>query len=397
MKLRPVYAMLFCALLLAGCAAGEGSAAPAASSTPAAAETAPAPTAAPTPAPAPSPSPDPASLLEYTTLPLQDAKSTPASYWWDYLTLPEETARANALQFAQGLFNGDPDAVRASVAAQALTDTFPLSNLDGLIVTEFSLGGGRFETPYLSLTVADPGSTPLLPGRHQYYLAFDEEGKVSRFSPYRADDSGQSLYLAGYSETRSEDMTFQAEAWAEPADPLELTFGTVILKCYDAYWVANEDDDGHHYENRNSQDLGPIDAPPYYIKQYAVPPQGNILSEAQTALVCDSLNAHFATLADGSYRGEFDAAPGNDALLSAWDAAVPLPVSVTPESLRSRTAQTAVEIWVPLPQNCWAVITADNNFGSSEDAIQYLFGFTYYQTIPHALAAVLPNNMFTIY
>lgn len=260
----------------------------------------------------------------------------------------------------------------------------------------FKRRGGRFETPYLSLTVIDPGSTPLLRGRHQYYLAFTDEGKIDRLSLYLADDSGQNYCLASYSEAQSENVTFIAETRANPAGPLGLAFGPARLICYDYYWVTNQEDDSHYAEKRNQQELGTIDAPPYGIKQYAIPPQGNVLSDAQTALVCNSLNAHFAALADGSYMSEFDTVPGNDAMLSAWDAAVPLPVSVTPEALRSRNTQigggeTAAEIWVPLPQSCWAVITANSNFSSSEDAISYLSGFRYYQSIPAAVAAVLPQ------
>lgn len=175
-----------------------------------------------------------------------------------------------------------------------------------------------------------------------------------------------------------------------------LSWGPASLQCYDACWVSNEEDDGHHYENRNVQDLGAVEAPPYGITSYAVPPDGNALTDDEMQWVCDSLNAHFAALADGSYMDEFDSAPGNDALLSAWDAAVPLPVAVTPDALRSCASQdnwgeSCTQVWIPLPQNCWAVIKTNTSITSNEDAIDYFSVFNYYQTIPDALAVVLPQ------
>ena len=396
MKLS-VYAMLACALLLAGCAVGEGSAA-SAPAVPFVSTTAePAMTPEPTPEPTPTPTPEPSSLLEYTTLPLENTKKTPANYWTAYFENPSNPAAVDyARQLAMGLYNNDVDAVRAACSDSVLTDSFPLNDLDGLNISEFSLEGGRYEVPYLFLTVTDPGSTPFLRGEHIYHLDYDETGKIRWLSPSLSTDSSQSIGLASYRESLGEDVSFCAYASAELTNPLGLTWGPATLHCYDAYWVLDEGSDSHHYENRNERDLGPVDAPPYGISTYAVPPEGNILTDDQLQIVCDSLNAHFAALADGSYMGEFDSVPGNDALLSAWDAAIPLPVSVTPEALRSsRTTDsagnTSASIWVPLPNNCWAVIAANNSYSSSEDAIDYLFGFTYCQAVPDALAAVLPQ------
>ena len=101
-------------------------------------------------------------------------------------------------------------------------------------------------------------------------------------------------------------------------------------------------------------------------------------------------------LDDGSYTDEFYTTPCNDALISAWDAAVPLPVAVTPEALRSCASQDnwgapCAEIWVPLPQNCWAIIKTNAHYTGSEGIIDDSFSFNYYQTVPAALAAVLPQ------
>ena len=86
MKLRITCAALACTLLLAGCAAGEGTAVSSSAepSVSTAAEPAitPEPTAEPTPEPTPAPTPNPASLLEYTMLPLDSTKETPANFWW---------------------------------------------------------------------------------------------------------------------------------------------------------------------------------------------------------------------------------------------------------------------------------------------------------------------------
>lgn len=397
MKLRIVCAALTCAFLLAGCAAGEGSAAVSSAvpsvSTVAEPAVTPEPTAEPTPEPTPAPTPDPASLLEYTTLPLDDTQKIPANYWYS-MTLHDDTALENARRLAEGLYCSDADAVRAACSDSVLTDTFPLSDLSGLHVTEFSLSGGTYDAPYLSLTVIDPGNTPFLRGRHEYYLWFDEDSKVDWLSPFPLYDGAQSVTLASYYESRNEDLSFWGITSAELTNPLGLTWGPATLQCYDAYWVPNEEDDGHHYEDRNVQDLGAVDAPPYGITSYAVPPEGSVLTDDEAQWVCESLNAHFAALADGSYMGEFDSAPGNDALISGWAAAVPLPVAVTPEALRSCVSQDnwgepCTQIWVPLPQNCWAVIKTNTNYTGSEDIIDYFFAFNYCQSVPAALAAVL--------
>ena len=399
MKLRITCAALACTLLLAGCAAGEGtavssSAEPSVSTTAEPAIT-PEPTAEPTPEPTPAPTPNPASLLEYTMLPLDSTKETPANFWWYSMSLRDDTAKENAHRLAMGLYSNDVDEVRAACSERVLTDTFPLDDLDGLNVTEAALYGGEYDSPFLSLTVTDPGNTPFLCGRHEYYLSFDADGKVDWLGRSPLYEDTQSVTLASYYESPSEDVSFWGITSAELTNPLGLTWGPASLQCYDAYWVPNEEDDGHHYENRNEQDLGPVDAPPYGITSYDVPPEGNSLTGSQLENVCEALNKRFSALADGSYMGEFDASPGNDALLSAWDAAVPLPVSVTPEALRSRSEEdtigtTYTDIWIPLPENCWAVVSVYSDF-SDASSVEFLYAFRYYQSIPTTLAAVLPQ------
>lgn len=287
-------------------------------------------------------------------LPLDSTKETPANFWWYSMSLRDDTAKENAHRLAMGLYNNDVEEVRAACSERVLTDTFPLDDLDGLNVTEAALYGGEYDSPFLSLTVTDPGNTPFLCGRHEYYLSFDADGKVDWLgrSPFYEDT--QSVTLASYYESSSEDVSFWGITSAELTNPLGLTWGPASLQCYDTYWVLNEDDDGHHYENRSVQDLGSVEAPPYGITSYAVPPDGNVLTDTKLEVVCEALNQFFTALADGSYTDEFYTTPCNDALISAWDAAVPLPVAVTPEALRSCASQdnwgaSCAEIWVPLP------------------------------------------------
>lgn len=297
MKLRITCAALACTLLLAGCAAGEGTAVSSSAepSVSTAAEPAitPEPTAEPTPEPTPAPTPNPASLLEYTMLPLDSTKETPANFWWYSMSLRDDTAKENAHRLAMGLYNNDVEEVRAACSERVLTDTFPLDDLDGLSVTEAALYGGEYDSPFLSLTVTDPGNTPFLCGRHEYYLSFDADGKVDWLgrSPFYEDT--QSVTLASYYESPSEDVSFWGITSAELTNPLGLTWGPASLQCYDAYWVLNEDDDGHHYENRSVQDLGSVEAPPYGITSYAVPPNGNVLTDTKLEVVCEALNQFF--------------------------------------------------------------------------------------------------------
>lgn len=396
MKLHPVCIALACTLLLAGCAAGQGSASSAvsaASPAPAAAE----PTAAPEPTATSTPTPDPSSLLDYTALPLDTA------CWADFLYIPNQPKAADyARQFVWGLYNRDVDSVRAACSPRALDGNFPLDDLDGLCITSFGLSGGEFDSPSLTITVADPGATPLLRGMHSYYLGYASEGKVdwiSLYGPGAALD--YKLRIARFDQRIAanflqpgENCTFTATATGDAADALGLIPAAPQLECYGTYWFQN-DSGNDEYETRDQQTLGTIEAPPYGITRYGVPPDGNVLTDNKLEVVCKALNAHFAALTDGSYHDEVHPTPGNMAQLSAWDAAVPLPVSVTPEALRSRIAENTgaspcTDIWVPLPKSCWAVFTIKSNFAGAE-AIKFKDLPYYCQSLPAAVAAVLPQ------
>ena len=225
MKMYTCFLCVACALLLAGCTAGEGSAAntPTVPSVSTTAE--PAVTPEPTPEPTPSPTPAPASLLKYTTLPLDSTKEAPANFWWYSMSLRDDTAKENAHRLAMGLYNNDVEEVRAACSERVLTDTFPLGDLNGLNVTEAALYGGEYDSPFLSLTVTDPGNTAFLRGRHEYYLSFDEDGKVDWLGRSPRYEDTQSVTLASYSESRSEDVSFWGITSAELTNPLGLTWG----------------------------------------------------------------------------------------------------------------------------------------------------------------------------
>ena len=44
------------------------------------------------------------------------------------------------------------------------------------------MGGGVYEAPYATLTIADPGATGLPAGDHEFRFSFDEEGEVKNFT-----------------------------------------------------------------------------------------------------------------------------------------------------------------------------------------------------------------------
>ena len=172
------------AVLLAACrAAPAPTVAPAPTAAPAA--TAP-PTAAPTAAPTPAPTPDPAAALTYETLPVRVERQPLAGYESATRTFmpDDEQARRAGYELAAGLYNADAGRVRAALSARVTAQGSGLEDLEGLQVVDVQLEGGRYEVPYLYLTVADPGSTALLPGEHVYNIEFDEQGRVDWLSPF---------------------------------------------------------------------------------------------------------------------------------------------------------------------------------------------------------------------
>ena len=101
------------------------------------------------------------------------------------------------------------------------------------------------------------------------------------------------------------------------------------------------------------------------------------------------LNTRFAELQAGTYRPDFadayDPRYHYDFNLQVWDAAMPLPVSVTPEVLRSEQTQYSPEIytiWVPLPNGYWASTTYNR-----ANSVGFPSGFIYSLDLSAAFAA----------
>ena len=173
MKNRAVFipACLLAAALLAGCGRA-GSLLASAGQTPAPASPVPAQTVQPQ---APSGCPDYARAMADAAGPGDiDPAYTDA-----------DTCLQNAYALAAALFRGDAGAAAAAcgvaaedlahTAAAAQDDRFPFADLTGLQVEGFAFsGGGAGEPLWLTLSVAEPGATPLPPGTTVYAVEFGD-------------------------------------------------------------------------------------------------------------------------------------------------------------------------------------------------------------------------------
>ncbi len=174
--------LLAAAALLAGCAGRGRNAAPPTASP------APAPSAAPTATPAP-PTPEPTAApipITYTTMPVRmEPNPLPSYEGATYTFMPDnETARRNGYEFVAALYTHDVERLETALSDEVLAAGNPLRDLNGLVIGEAHLAGGRYEVPVATLTVIDPGNTRLPVGQHEYRWQFDEAGKVAKFSPY---------------------------------------------------------------------------------------------------------------------------------------------------------------------------------------------------------------------
>lgn len=387
-------------LLLTACGGPllpDSTAAPPAGEPAATAAPAPQPTA--TPKPTPTPAPDPSDTLEYTMLPVTWEGRAFGSYegeTWQFMPRAEaEAARKNGYLLAQGLYEGDAEKVRAALSDRVLAAGNPLEELEGLKIAEIMLAGGLYEIPYMSLTVVDPGVTPLLAGEHTYNLRFDETGKVDFFSPFSvaaadalADgEDWVSLGNWGIQETIQGD-TLQGVRYSiqgRLADPLGLRAAEV--RGTRVQYHADRQPDGMWGENVEEEETsipGKWPLPLDLHETYGEPPEGNVLSPEERQQVCDQLNRKFASLRDGTYDNGFGGDPAWQ-ILGAWDNARPLPLTVTPESLRSQRYSernpdipSGVSVWVPLPDHCWVVY----NIAESGGAAGELSGRSYVLEVP---------------
>lgn len=219
---------LFLALLLAGCAAARSGASPA-----------PSPAVQATPAPIQSAEtaaqPDPTGCPSYEQV--RQALYGPGAAPAD----GEETCLRNAYALASALCRGDRAAVlsacgltetdlaRAASPAGTQDDRFPFGDLTGLQVDGFAFSGGQGGEPlWLTLSVADPGATPLPRGTTDYAVEFGngyyvDEGCVQALVP-------RSAYLPQQGSALQTVQNFRAwvtgQPWQDPGTlpPVSVAF-----------------------------------------------------------------------------------------------------------------------------------------------------------------------------
>ncbi|WP_300283164.1 hypothetical protein [uncultured Subdoligranulum sp.] len=371
-------------------------------------EATPAPTATPaamveptpTPTAAPTPTPDPSAGLDYEMLTLPTTPQPPHVY--DGQFMPNNAAgHDNGLAFVEALYTNDTEKLRSVLSDSLLDSGLSLPDLTGLVITDVSVGGGLYEVPYATLTIADPGATGLPAGNHEFRFSFDAEGKVEEF--YLQDGDLEDAVARG--------MGLEPGAWIQLGsldvkdtleDDAHLTAATrVVGRKQDALgWTVGEVRafaiterkvyDGHsnltEYAMTSCQEL-PGNWPVLRNRTdwYTQPPEGNCLSDEQLQSVSDQLNDFFARLRDGTYTGEWVDDPVR-AALSVWDAARPVPVAVTPEVLRSDVLQypnpdiaPQTRVWIPLPDSCWAVCSL-----TEEGSLNPNFSFSFALAEPAA-------------
>ena len=360
--------LLAAAALLAGCAGRGRNAAPPT------AMPAPVPSAAPTATPAP-PTPEPTAApipITYTTMPVRmEPNPLPSYEGATYTFMPDnETARRNGYEFVAALYTHDVERLETALSDEVLAAGNPLRDLNGLVIGEVHLAGGRYEVPVATLTVIDPGNTRLPVGQHEYRWQFDEEGKVAKFSPYLVAAIGEQYPYGEKKAGLSPQEWTPIESlnqWLDEegirqnnyvlyarCDPLCIRAeGEGRLFCYE----LQRDTQTGETETTSVREIpGSWQTPQFSSSWMRTPPAGNDLPEEELAALTGQLNTRFAELQAGTYRPDFadayDPRYHYDFNLQVWDAAMPLPVSVTPEVLRSEQTQYNPEIytvWVPLP------------------------------------------------
>ena len=161
---------------------------------------------------------------------------------WQSMGTDEATCLQNAYALAAALYHNDTATAAAACGYTdrsyaegkhlTIDDEFPFETLDGLVVNGFSFSGGTDEPLWLTISVADPGSTPLPAGETTYALEFGNgyyvtSGCVSAMIPkeyYRAQEADALTYVQSF---RSWVTT---RPWADPNDLPPLTT---------AYYVAS--------------------------------------------------------------------------------------------------------------------------------------------------------------
>lgn len=330
----------------------------------------------PTPTAAPTPTPDPSARLDYETLTLPSAPQPPHIYD-SYFMTQNDTARQNGCTFVEALNTNDAEKLRSVLSDSLLESDLPLPDLTGLVITDVSMGGGVYEVPYATLTIAEPGATGLPAGDHEFRFSFDEEDKINGFSTLDGDledevAQGMGLEPGAWMQLGSLDvtdnrkdnvyLTSATRVVGRKQDALGFAVGEVRAFAITERRTYDGDNNLVEYAMTSCEELpGEWPVPRDRYERYMQPPTGNCLSDAQLQSVSDQLNTLFTQLRDGTCTGGGEDDPTR-AALNVWDASRPVPVAVTPEVLRSDVLQypnpdiaPQTRIWVPLPDGCWAV------------------------------------------
>lgn len=354
-------------------------------------EAAPVPTASPapscTPAPTETPAPTqpPSAQLTYEMLPPVERERAPYTYDSSFAPVDEE-ARRNGLTLVEALRTNDEELLRTTLSDSLLESGLPLPDLTGLVITDVFMGGGKYDAPFADLAIVDAGASGLPEGRREFRFSFDEEGKVSEFSVRGEDLSEETAQEMGLEPgvwvcMGTLDATYEQQdqihlytatmVVGHKLDALGFSVGEVRAFSVSERYSYGEDNQRISYEMLSCEELPgnwPVVADRY--DRYAVLPEGNCLDDEELREMCKALNVLFGQLLDGTYTREWteDAA---DAAWTCWDAARPVPVEVTPEVLRSDILQAPnpdiqpqTRVWVPLPDDCWAVCTVETTDGT---------------------------------
>lgn len=372
-----------------------------------ASEAAPAPTASPavtaepspSPVPTPAATPDPSAQLDYETLTLPTTPQPPHIYDSEFMPRDDlATERSNGYTFVEALYTNDADKLRSVLSGSVLESGLPLPDLTGLVITDVSLYGGVYESPFAMLTIADPGATGLPAGEHEYRFSFDEEGKVDGFFLLDGDledDAAQDMGLEpgawvmlgslDVTDTRKDNvyLTSATRVVGRKQDALGFAVGEIRAFAVTERRTYDGDNNLVEYTMTSCEELpGDWPTPRDGSDWYTEPPAGNCLSDAQLQSVSDQLNTLFAQLRAGTYTWEWEDDPGK-AVLDVWDAARPVPVAVTPEVLRSDEQvefnPQCTRIWVPLPDGCWAVCSL-----AEDGSLDLFLGFSFALATPAA-------------
>lgn len=366
----------------------------------------PAPTATPaatseptaTPTAAPTPTPDPSAGLDYEMLTLPSTPQPPHIYD-SYFMTQNDTARQSGCTFVEALYTNDAEKLRSVLSDSLLESGLPLPDLTGLVITDVSMGGGVYESPFATLTIADPGATGLPAGDHEFRFSFDEKGKVDGFYLQYGDledavaqgmglepGAWESLGSLDAKDTFEDDvhLTTATRVVGRKLDAMGWTVGEVRAFAITERTVYDEYSNLTEYAMTSCEELpGDWPVPRDRYEWYTRPPEDNCLSEEQLQSASDQLNTIFSQLRGGTYTWEWEDDP-DQAALGLWEASRPVPVEVTPEALRSDVLQypnpdiaPKTRLWVPLPEGCWAVCLLE------EDGSLDLFsGFSFALTAP---------------